>query len=52
MDSDRLQDPRTRVVELFHQVAASVPAYRAFLREHGVDPGAVRTSRTSRGCRC
>jgi phenylacetate-CoA ligase len=36
-------DPRERVVELFHQVAASVPAYRAFLREHGVDPGAVRT---------
>ena len=22
MDSDRLQDPRTRVIELFHQVAA------------------------------
>src|SRR5580704_5522068 len=43
MDSDRLQDPRTRVVELFHRVAASVPAYRAFLREHGVDPGEVRT---------
>ena len=43
MDSDRLQDPPTRVIELFHQVAASVPAYRAFLREHGVDPGEVRT---------
>jgi phenylacetate-CoA ligase len=37
------QDPRERVVELFGQVAASVPAYRAFLRDHGVDPGAVRT---------
>src|SRR6266568_3241052 len=37
------EDPRTRVVDLFHQVAASVPAYRAFLHEHGVDPGEVRT---------
>ena len=43
MDSDRLEDPRTRVVGLFHQVAASVPAYRAFLHEHGVVPGDVRT---------
>ena len=31
------------MVELFHRVAVSVPAYRAFLREHGVDPGEVRT---------
>ncbi len=37
------EDPRERVVELFHRVVASVPAYRAFLRDHGVDPGAVRT---------
>ncbi len=37
------EDPRTRVVELFHQVAVSVPAYRAFLHDHGVDPGEVRT---------
>ena len=37
------QDPREQVVGLFHGVAASVPAYRAFLRDHGVDPGAVRT---------
>jgi phenylacetate-CoA ligase len=36
-------DPRERVVGLFHQVAASVPAYRAFLRDQGIDPGAVRT---------
>ena len=36
-------DPRQQVVELFHRVAVSVPAYRAFLREHGVDPGEVRT---------
>ena len=30
-------------VELFHQVAATVPAYRAFLAEHRVDPARVRT---------
>ena len=38
-----MEDPRTRVVELFHRVAGSVPAYRAFLAEHGVDPVQVRT---------
>jgi phenylacetate-CoA ligase len=38
-----LQDPRRQVVELFHRVAESVPAYRAFLHDHGVDPGQVRT---------
>ncbi|HET9973670.1 MAG TPA: phenylacetate--CoA ligase family protein [Streptosporangiaceae bacterium] len=37
------EDPRERVLGLFQQVAASVPAYRAFLRDQGVDPGAVRT---------
>src|SRR5215467_1015546 len=37
------EDPRERAVWLFHQVAASVPAYRAFLRDKGIDPGAVRT---------
>jgi phenylacetate-CoA ligase len=37
------EDPREQVAGLFHRVVASVPAYRAFLRDHGVDPGAVRT---------
>jgi phenylacetate-CoA ligase len=36
-------DPRQQMVELFHRAAVSVPAYRAFLREHGVEPGEVRT---------
>ncbi|MEV8632766.1 phenylacetate--CoA ligase family protein [Streptosporangium sp. NPDC051023] len=36
-------DPRDRVVELFHRVAASVPAYGAFLRSQGVEPTQVRT---------
>ncbi|WP_043639256.1 phenylacetate--CoA ligase family protein [Nonomuraea candida] len=30
-------------VELFHQVAATVPAYRRFLAEHRVDPATVVT---------
>ena len=37
------EDPRERVTELFRRVVASVPAYRAFLDEHGVDPAAVRS---------
>ena len=36
-------DPQKQVVELFHRVAASVPAYRKFLDDHDVDPGTVRT---------
>jgi phenylacetate-CoA ligase len=35
-------DPREEAVRLFHAVAASVPAYRAFLAEHDVDPASVR----------
>ncbi|GAA3289551.1 phenylacetate--CoA ligase family protein [Dactylosporangium vinaceum] len=37
-------DPVARALELFHEVAATVPAYRAFLAEHGVDPADVRTA--------
>ncbi|WP_432824490.1 phenylacetate--CoA ligase family protein [Dactylosporangium sp. CA-092794] len=36
-------DPAERALELFHEVAAAVPAYRTFLSEHGVDPAAVGT---------
>lgn len=36
-------DPQHESVRLFHSVAASVPAYRAFLAEHGVDPAAIQT---------
>jgi phenylacetate-CoA ligase len=39
----RATDPAHAALELFRDVAASVPAYRAFLAEHGVDPGSVRT---------
>ncbi len=37
------QDPRERVTGLFRRVAASVPAYGAFLDDHGVDPAAIRS---------
>lgn len=36
-------DPAAGALALFHEVAATVPAYRRFLDEHGVDPAAVRT---------
>ncbi|XVQ12397.1 phenylacetate--CoA ligase family protein [Spirillospora sp. CA-255316] len=37
------QTPEQAALALFHRVAATVPAYAAFLREHGVDPASVTT---------
>jgi phenylacetate-CoA ligase len=34
-----------RVLETFHRARREVPAYRAFLREHGLDPTTIRTLR-------
>ncbi len=34
------EDP---VLALFHRTAETVPAYRKFLREHGIEPGTVQT---------
>ncbi len=39
---DGKQDPAAGALALFREVAASVPAYRAFLAEQGVDVGRVR----------
>ncbi len=36
-------DPAQSALDLFQAVAASVPAYQAFLAENGVDPAMVRT---------
>ncbi|WP_410570984.1 phenylacetate--CoA ligase family protein [Amycolatopsis sp. cmx-4-61] len=33
----------TRVLDLFHRTAETVPAYRKFLREHGIEPASVTT---------
>ncbi|WP_283133132.1 phenylacetate--CoA ligase family protein [Rhizohabitans arisaemae] len=35
--------PREAVVDLFHRVAATVPAYGDFLSSHGVTPSSIRT---------
>src|SRR6266511_1786725 len=43
LDRHAHTDPRQATLALFHSVAATVPAYRALLREHGVDPAAVRS---------
>src|SRR5919204_1050660 len=37
-------DPHERALRLFRDVAASVPAYGEFLRDHDVDPAEVRTA--------
>jgi phenylacetate-coenzyme A ligase PaaK-like adenylate-forming protein len=37
-------EAQQRALALFTSVAATVPAYQAFLAEHGVDPSAVRTA--------
>jgi phenylacetate-CoA ligase len=37
----RARDPGAHALAFFHDVARDVPAYAAFLREHGVDPASV-----------
>jgi phenylacetate-CoA ligase len=40
------EDPliaQSNAVNLFHSVAQEVPAYRAFLNEHGIDPTTIHT---------
>jgi phenylacetate-CoA ligase len=37
------EDSGQQVVELFQQVAASVPAYQNFLRDKGIEPSSIRT---------
>jgi phenylacetate-CoA ligase len=38
------QDPAETALALARDVAATVPAYRAFLAEHGIDPGTLRSA--------
>lgn len=38
------EDGAEAALALFHEVAARVPAYRAFLAERGIDPAGVRTA--------
>ena len=39
----RNTSPWEEALRLFHSVAEEVPAYRALLEEHGIDPSTVRT---------
>jgi phenylacetate-CoA ligase len=41
--------PEQAALALFHAVAASVPAYRSFLNEHGIDPTSVQTIENFKG---
>jgi phenylacetate-CoA ligase len=41
--ADDEHQAQARVLDLFHGVAREVPAYRAFLEEHGVEPQSVRS---------
>ncbi len=43
LSEHRAADPAARALALFHETARDVPAYRAFLAEHGVDPERIRT---------
>jgi phenylacetate-CoA ligase len=38
------EDPIEAALRLFHEVAGSVPAYRAFLSEHGITPDLIKTA--------
>lgn len=38
-----------RALRLFHRVAREIPAYRDFLRKHGVDHAKIKTARDFRG---
>jgi phenylacetate-CoA ligase len=35
--------PETSALELFHTVVATTPAYKAFIKEHGIDPTSINT---------
>lgn len=37
------QDPQAQVLKLFQDVARTVPAYQAFLDQHGIDPNTIQT---------
>jgi phenylacetate-CoA ligase len=43
LESGASEDARDRALALFRDVAATVPAYREFLAERGIDPVEVRT---------
>src|SRR5215470_14241444 len=44
LDERAVADPMPAMLALFQRTAAGVPAYAALLRQHGVDPAAVRSA--------
>jgi phenylacetate-coenzyme A ligase PaaK-like adenylate-forming protein len=42
LDERAVADPLPARLAVFHRAASGVPAYAAFLREHGIDPASVR----------
>ena len=44
LDHGAGRDPAQAALALFRDVAATVPAYRAFLAEHGIEPDRIRTA--------
>jgi phenylacetate-CoA ligase len=44
LDGHAATSPEQAALDLFQAVAAHVPAYRAFLAEHGVDPVVIQTA--------
>src|SRR5579859_3016598 len=43
------QAPEQAALALFHAVATTVPAYRSFLNEQGIDPASIQTIEEFRG---
>ena len=44
LDHGAGRDPAAAALALFHDVAATVPAYRAFLAERGIEAGRIQTA--------
>lgn len=43
LSESTIAQAETNVLNLFHRVARSVPAYQAWLQEQGIDPGGIQT---------
>ena len=43
LEQYRTNPPEASAIALFHDVAATVPAYKAFLAQHGIDPSSIQT---------
>jgi len=43
LSRDTARAPEQAALALFHSVAATVPAYQAFLAEHGLEPSAIQS---------